>query len=142
MRLPLLSPLALTLLAAAPALAGDVTVTLKGVQARGGVLYVSVQNAEQFGKPRAGFSERFPEPAAGTLVATFRDVPPGLYAMRAFHDEDGDGVMQRSLIGWPKEGWAMSNQGALRGPPHFKVVKFEVGADGAQIAEKMLYTPK
>ena len=123
---------------AAPALAEDVTVTLTGVQARGGVLLATLQTQGQFMQPAGAYGERIAGPAAGVVRVRFRDVAPGDYALMVLHDEDSDGQMK--LNGYmPAEGWAMVNGDALRGPPTFDLVKFTVSASGADISVPMTY---
>ena len=123
---------------AAPAMAEDVTVTLTGVQARGGVLLASLQTRGEFMQASAAHGERIERPAAGTVRLTFHGVAPGDYALMVMHDEDSDGQMK--LNGYmPAEGWAMLNADALRGPPTFDLVKFTVPAGGAGISVPMTY---
>ncbi len=128
----------LALLGAGAAQAGDVTVTLNGVQARGGTVYVTLQTEDQFMQP-TGLGQRIVSPAAGPLTIVFEDVPAGRYALSAFHDENGDMAMQSSAIGIPVEGWAMTNGEALRGPPTFDLVSVQIAADGAALTETMHY---
>ena len=120
------------------ALADDVSVTLQGVQARGGVVYVSLQTEDQF-MDAAGLAQRVAAPPAGPLTVVFESVPPGRYAVSAFHDENGDGQMQVSDAGIPIEGWAMTNGETLRGEPSFDQVSVEIGPDGAEISATMFY---
>ena len=127
-----------TLLTAGAAQAGDVTVTLTGVQARGGQLLVTLQSQDQFMRP-GGFSARVEAPAAGPVTLTFEGVPAGDYALSALHDENGDYQMQSSAIGIPLEGWAMSNGDRLMGAPTFDVVRVSIPAEGAAITEAMRY---
>ena len=123
---------------AAPAMAEDVTVTLTGVEARGGVLLATLQTQGQFMQPAGAYGERIAGPAAGVVRLTFRGVAPGDYALMVLHDEDSDGQMK--LNGYmPAEGWAMVNGDALRGPPTFDLVKFTVSASGADISVPMSY---
>lgn len=57
-------------------------------------------------------NRRFMQAAANvrrsSAACVFRDVPPGTYAIAALHDEDGDRQMDRSLLGIPREGYAIS----------------------------------
>lgn len=123
---------------AGPALAEDVTVTLTGVEARGGVLLSALQTRGQFMQAEAAHGDRIESPAAGVLRVTFRDVAPGDYALMVLHDEDGDGRM--TMDGYmPGEGWAMINGDALRGPPTFDLVKFTVPAEGVDLTVPMSY---
>ena len=126
------------LLTAGAARAGDVSINLTDVQARGGRLLVALQTNDQFMRP-AGFGEIVDNPQTGTVTVTFRDVPAGDYAVSALHDLNGDGQMQTSDIGIPVEGWAMSNGAALRGPPTFDQVRVSVPSGGTQITEPMFY---
>lgn len=123
---------------AAPAMAGDVTVTLTGVEARGGVLLAALQTQDQFMQPAGAYGERISDPATGTLHLTFHNVAPGDYALMVLHDEDGDGQMKMNGY-MPAEGWAMLNAEALRAAPTFDQVKFTVAASGADISVPMSY---
>lgn len=129
---------AIVALSAGAAQAGDVTVTLTGVQARGGVLLVALQTEGQF-MQQDGLGQLIEAPAAGDVTITFRDVPPGDYALSAFHDQNADYQMQTAANGIPEEGWAMSHGETLRGPPTFAQVSFTVPAAGAEISEPMFY---
>ena len=133
-----LGALLMALVGAGAAQAGDVTVTLTGVQARGGQLLISLQTREQFMQP-TGLGEIVQNPTAGTTTVTFRDVPAGDYAVSVLHDQNGDGQMQVSEIGIPTEGWAMSHGAELRGPPTFAQVKVAIPAAGAALTEPMFY---
>jgi uncharacterized protein (DUF2141 family) len=120
---------ALSCLAAAPAFAGDVTVTLTGVQARGGRLLAALQTQEQFLQRAGAYGDMVQDPAAGTLTLTFHDVRPGDYSLSVLHDADGDGEMK--LDGSiPAEGWAMVHGETLRATPTWDQVKFTVPATG------------
>ena len=72
LRATLLAAACVALLSAGAAQAGDVTVNLTGVQARGGHLLVSLQTRDQY-QQQAGFGEIVASPAAGTVTLTFRD---------------------------------------------------------------------
>ena len=114
---------------AAPAMAGDVTITLTGVQARGGQLLAALQTQGQFLQHAGAYGERIENPAAGTVVITFHGVAPGDYSLSALHDQDNDGQMKIE-DGMPAEGWGMVNGDTLRGPPTWDQVKFTVPAQG------------
>jgi len=125
--------------AATPSVAADVDVTLTGVEARGGVLYVSLQSEADYMQPQATRGHMFETPSAGDLTFSWTDVPAGDYALSVLHDEDGDQQMKREQNGWPLEGWAVSNGDTLTGPPTFADVKITVSDDGAIIQEAMHY---
>ncbi|CAN5140556.1 DUF2141 domain-containing protein [soil metagenome] len=114
---------------AAPAFAGDVTITLTGVQARGGDLLVGLQTADQFLQHRGQYGEIIANPSAGTRVISLHDVAPGDYSVSALHDVDGDRMMKMA-DGRPAEGWGMLHGETLRATPTFDQVKFTVPATG------------
>ena len=114
---------------AAPAVADDVTVTLTGVQARGGTLLAALQTRAQFLQPAGAYGEIVRDPRAGTVRVTFRNVTPGDYSFSALHDADGDGQMKMEGA-MPAEGWGMVNGDSLRGAPTWDQVKFTVPASG------------
>jgi len=67
---------------------------------------------------------------AGVAVFRIADLPPGEYAFAAYHDENGDGVLNRNAIGLPKEAFAFSNDVRPRlRRPSFQRTK--VSVDGA-----------
>ena len=121
---------ALSCLAAAPALADDVTITLTGVEARGGQLLAALQTHDQFLQPAGAYGDIIRNPAAGTLTVTFRNVQPGDYSLSVLHDVDGDGQMKLEG-GMPAEGWAMVHGDTLRAAPTWDQVKFTVPTTGA-----------
>ena len=54
---------------------------------------------------------------AGVTIITIRDVAPGDYAAQAFHDENGNGRVDRALFGIPKEGVGFSRDAPIRLAP-------------------------
>ncbi|MFW7379200.1 MAG: DUF2141 domain-containing protein [Oligoflexus sp.] len=76
------------------------------------------------------------------LICDFGQLEPGVYAVAAMHDENGNGKLDTNFIGIPKEGWAVSNNvgPGLFGPPSFKQASFEiVGSDSVQIKLDLRY---
>lgn len=124
---------------AAPAFAEDVTVTLTGVEARGGQL-MAVLNTQATFMRGADYTATASGDAAGTVTLTFHDVAPGEYSLMVMHDANGNGSFDMSPSGMPAEGFAFSSKGQpLMGPPTFQGLKFTVTADGAAITEPMTY---
>lgn len=129
------------LLCGGTALAGDVNITVTGVQARGGDLLVGLQTSAQFMKHEGDYGEIIKAPQAGTRVVTLRDVAPGDYSISVLHDVDGDRRMAMAN-GRPAEGWAMLGGETLRAAPTFDQVKFSVPASGeTNVSVAMQYPP-
>ena len=126
-------------LIAAPAVAGDVVVTLNGVEARGGDILAALNGPDTFLRGEGAYGVRASGDVAGAITLTFEDVAPGEYALAVMHDENGDGQMNMSPAGMPEEGFTFSNGGALQGMPTFEAHKFTVSEDGATLTETMIY---
>jgi uncharacterized protein (DUF2141 family) len=112
-----------------PAHAETLIVKLSGMRATAGVVRVMLW------KDSAGFPTR-PEkafahkaiPVTGTeLELSFTGLPRGIYAAAAYQDENNNGKLDRSFLGWPVEPTAASNgaRGTV-GPPGFSDAAFEL----------------
>ena len=51
------------------------------------------------------------------------------YAALAYHDEDGNGILNKRFGMIPTEGYALSNDPEVIGPPSFESSDFEVLGD-------------
>lgn len=65
---------------------------------------------------------------------------PGTFALAFYHDENGNGKMDRNAIGIPQEGFGFSNNPSiLMSAPSFKSVRFSVTATGSSSRIRMKY---
>ncbi len=54
-------------------------------------------------------------------------LPPGDYSFAVYHDENGNGQLDKNRVGWPKEPFGFSNNRRIRlGPPSWKATKLSV----------------
>lgn len=126
-------------LCATAATAGDVTVTLTGVQDRGGQIVAAFDTRDNFMSGR-DHSLTVPNTGAGDVVLVFRDVAPGDYALVVMHDANSDGEFNMSPMGMPEEGWAFSNgDQPIMGPPTFEAHRITVPAEGLRLTVRMQY---
>ena len=78
--------------------------------------------------------------AGDSATYAFTPVPAGRYAVSMFHDEDGDGAMQRDFVGRPREGWGVSRDAKARfGPPNFDAAAFDTQDDTVTVRVRMRY---
>ena len=113
------------LLGAATAQAGTVEVRVAGVTAKGTVK-VAVCDKERFLK-QCAYSASAPAQAGETLVLV-KGIPAGTWAVLAYQDENGNGELDRNLIGIPKEPYGFSRDARSKfGPPGFEDAAIEVG---------------
>jgi uncharacterized protein (DUF2141 family) len=63
----------------------------------------------------------------GKSTISIRDLKPGKYAIRYFHDENSNGKLDTNTFGIPKEGYGFSNnaKGSF-GPPAFEKWIFDL----------------
>lgn len=61
---------------------------------------------------------------------SFKDLNPGFYAVRYYHDENQNGKMETNLVGKPTEGYGFSNNVTGKfGAPPFEKWLFELKKD-------------
>ena len=125
--------------AAMSARAATVEVTVDGVRGTRGDVLVALCSRAEFLRPHCAWRGHAPA-HPGSVVVTIADVPPGLYAAQAFHDENGNGRLDRNILGLPKEAMGFSNDAVMHmGPPRFDAAAFQVAGDVAHIAFKLHY---
>lgn len=108
------------------------TVTVESIKEPKGALMIALfDNEEGYGKDAALRADMVPV-AADKVTASFDGLKPGKYAIKMFHDVDGDGKMGTNPFGMPLEPFAFSNNAPARfGPATWADASFEVGASGA-----------
>jgi len=80
------------------------------------------------------------EARPGSVLVRITGVPPGTYAVQAWHDENDNGRIDRDMLGIPREGIGFSRDAPIRfGPPSFEDARFDVGDDGGRTALRLRY---
>lgn len=77
-----------------------------------------------------------------TLDVTFRDLPPGTYAVEVIHDENENGKLDMRWLPYPKpvEGAGASNDApASVGPPSWSDARFKLTDKGGAITIHLRY---
>ena len=120
------------LAAATSAAAADLTVTFDVAEPRGQVMVALYGSEAAYDGDKSTAVSMVP--AAGQPVSvTFKDLAPGRYAVKSFHDVNGDGKMGTNPLGMPTEPFGFSNNAPVRmGPPAWADAAFDVDAAGAQ----------
>jgi uncharacterized protein (DUF2141 family) len=126
---------ALFLLPLTPAVAsaGDLTVTISDIKNDTGSVLAAVYDSEaSFLKPPlARVSVKF-KAEQGKVTFALPGLPPGKYAISAYHDENDNGKLDRNAFGVPTEGFGFSNDAhGTGGPPAFAAAAVTV-ADGSK----------
>lgn len=102
--------------------AARLNVTVQDVRSERGVITLALySSSETFSQFEMDIVSRTVSARRGAVTITFDGLPPGLYAIAAFHDENGNGAFDTNFLGLPKEGYGFSNNAAVRfGPPSFE----------------------
>ena len=106
-----------------------VTVTVTNIPGAKGNLLVGLYDSEKnFLKKPYQNSPKIPVTGTGNVTATIPNVVPGTYAISVIQDLNGNGKLDRSLVGMPKEPLAFSVIKKIpRGKPKFSACSFQVG---------------
>jgi uncharacterized protein (DUF2141 family) len=115
-----------------PALAADLTVEIDGVAVDRGKVYVALyDHAEDFPVSGRRVGQAVSAKARHVTVV-FKDLPPGQYAAAAFQDLNGNGKMDRNLLGVPKEPYGFSGEEKRRlRAPRFSKASIHLESDAS-----------
>jgi len=99
---------------------GELTLIVHGVREATGNLRVGLYlEPETFRKEEKALQVLAQPAVAGDVKFIFKDVSAGRYAIMAYHDENADGRLNLRLGMFPTEGYGLSNNPAVFGPPKF-----------------------
>lgn len=93
---------------------------------KGAVKVVLYASPETFRKEDKALAVRSQPAMPGEMAFSFDGLAEGRYAVVAYHDENGNGQMDRFLGMIPTEGWGLSNNPEVSGPPQFDPSAFTV----------------
>ena len=124
---------------------GSLTVEVLGLRSKNGTVKAAVfKDAKGFPGPDwSGVvqQQQATLSADGTsAVAVFNDLPLGKYAVSVIHDEDGNGKLNRNLVGKPTEGYGASNNPKKRmSAPPFEEAVFTFDKTTAPLKITLIY---
>lgn len=121
--------------------ASEIRVAATGLRsAQGDVRVALFRTPETFPESKGIFVERVVPAHGDTVDIVFDGVPPGTYAIAAFHDENGNGRFDKGLLGVPLEGFGFANDASVvLGPPDFTDAAVTVGEAPLEIAMAIRY---
>lgn len=119
-----------------------IQVTIEGVRSAKGSISIAVygDQPEDF-LAKGKKLRKLRLPAENGMVHGCLSLPQaGIYALTAYHDEDGDGHFTKNFFGLPAEGFAVSNgKTPLFGVPSFESAAFTVADADSEVTLKMQY---
>lgn len=108
----------------------NLTVRLHGIKNNTGQIQVELySDAKTFRKSALAQNIAKTQAQENAITVTFSGIKPGTYAILAFHDEDSNGELNKRFGMIPTEGYALSNDPEVFGPPAFKDSAFELRSD-------------
>jgi uncharacterized protein (DUF2141 family) len=130
----------LAVVCSSAALTADLTVRVTNVQGRDGVIVARLYaDAKGFpSDPQTAAAEARVE-AAATVSLSMRGLTPGRFALVVIHDRNGDGVMEKTFLGLPEEGYGLSNNPRPLLVPRFDDARFELKDGQNQIEVALVY---
>lgn len=117
-------------------------VEVEGLKDDKGKLHASIYASEEGfpTKPEKALRHVDVPIVAGKARVVFEGLPPGGYAVAAYHDENGDGKLDTGFLGIPTEGLASSNDAkGFMGPPSFEKARVEIAPGENRIVVHVAY---
>ncbi|WP_461054500.1 DUF2141 domain-containing protein [Spirosoma arcticum] len=116
----------------------SLTVDIQNLRVSKGAVYVALfRSVKDFPEGKPADSKKVN--AGSKSVQTLFSVEPGDYAIAVYHDENGNGKMDKRMFGIPKEPYGFSNNfKPVMSAPKFGDCKFSVGASGKAISIKLI----
>ena len=126
---------------AASASAARLIVTVTGMKSAAGGVYVGLYaTPSKFLNGTQVDAMRKVRASTGPVTVVFDNLPPGTYAVGAYHDENNNDHMDTDFVGLPTEGYALSNGvRAVMSKPTFQQAAFSVGAEDKPVALHIRY---
>ncbi len=115
---------------------GALKVSVSGFDNDRGDMKIAIFNsADSYSKGPEGFRMAAVPIRGGRAEWTLNDLPFGDYAVKAYHDENGNGKLDKNAVGMPKEKYGFSNnaRGSF-GPPGYDKARFSFDKTGMAIA--------
>lgn len=132
--------LLLAVLAIGTANAAPLTITVDNIRSASGDIRLSLYASPVEWPDNSSKEHDFVVKAQKGKVVFRLDVRPGTYAVNGFHDENGNGKFDTSLIGIPEEGYFFSNNvRPFLSAPAFDAAKFTVSPEGRAITVSVVY---
>jgi uncharacterized protein (DUF2141 family) len=127
---------------APPGTSATLTVEIAGLKDDAGTVHASLYaSADGFPtRPAKAFRQADAFISGGTARVVFQGLPPGGYAVAAYHDENGNGKLDTGFLGIPTEGLGASNDAkGFMGPPPFDEARVEVRPGENRIVVHVVY---
>jgi uncharacterized protein (DUF2141 family) len=112
---------------------GELTLIIDGFENSNGAARVALADSREnfrWGTPFKGYIF----PIVNHRVVETLVLPCGEYAVKVFHDENGNGELDKRILGIPAEAYGFSNdaRGSM-GPPEYEKAAFQLDSAGKKL---------
>lgn len=121
----------------APTPLSSISLAIDNLKSSHGNIHIAVYDTEEkFAKSLTPFRLKIHKtPTEGPLQLHLDSLPYGRYALAVYHDENGNGDLDKNLLGIPKEPYGFSNNPRAKwSAPSYEETSFELGAEGLKLA--------
>ena len=131
----------ITFIVGEPAFAARLIVSITGVKNASGGVYIGLYaTPSKFLNGTQVDLMKKVQATAGPITVVFDNLPPGVYALGAYHDENNNDHLDTNFIGLPEEGYALSNGvRAVMSKPSFQQASFTIGTTDTPISLHIRY---
>jgi uncharacterized protein (DUF2141 family) len=128
-------------LIAGPASAARIIVTIDGLHSAQGTVFVGLYaTPSKFLNGNQSDAIRKVRASTAPITVSFDNLPPGTYAVGAYHDENGNDHLDTNFLGLPVEGYALSNGvRAVMSKPTFQQAAFTLGTGDKPVGLHIRY---
>jgi len=116
---------------------GNLIINISGFPSSDGFAMVALHNSEESyeGGEASAIAKTKIMVVDRRVQVVFTNLPYGWYGVSLYHDENGNGQMDKNAMGIPKEAYGFSNNAkGLFGRPNYKDVMFQLNSAEKQIA--------
>ena len=112
---------------------GELTLIIEGFENSNGAAKVGLADSKE-NFSRATPFKGYILPIVNGRVAETLTLPCGEYAVKVFHDENGNGELDKGVFGIPAEAYGFSNdaRGSM-GPPEYEKAAFQLDSAGKEL---------
>ena len=113
---------------------GTFILSVVGLESDEGKAMIALFNSEEgYSETGKNFKSNAIEIKDSKVVWTIEDLPFGEYAIKLYHDENGNGKMDKNMLGIPSEDYGFSNNASGSfGPADYEDAKFIFNTSGQQ----------
>ena len=120
----------------------ELTVVVEAIREAKGRVHIGVwSDPETFTEDDGRIAGTSAPVEGDTATLTIKGLPPGTYAIAAYHDANGNGDFDVTWIGLPAEGFGFSNGARVTvlGAPSFEAAAIELKGPGTQTVIPLKY---